>query len=162
MPTLLWKYSSVLREHTVPSRHKGQCVLWTSCKDKGGYDHINLKIDGQWKNLRTHRLSFSLSHNLQRNDLLNKYVSHLRHNESYIEPADLSLENWEFNNQRKGCIHAHFCQHHAPFPDCMLNIYNFELYILCMLIMINTGEHVQDMFRGVGHGILNSSDLLDA
>jgi hypothetical protein len=28
--------------------------------------------------------------------------------------------------------------------------------------MINTGEHVQDMFRGVGHGILNSSDLLDA
>ncbi len=116
------KYSYVLRENTVPCHHNGQCILWTSCRDKSGYGRINLKINGQWKNWRTHRLSFLLYHNLQPTDLLNKDVSHLCHNESCIEPAHLSLESREINNERKGCVHANFCQHHASFPDCMLTL----------------------------------------
>jgi len=119
-PNFITKYSRILRESSMPSRHNGRCLVWQSSRDISGYGHINIQIDGQCKNWRAHRLAYLLFYNLQPCSLNDKDVSHLCHNPACIEPSHLSLEDRETNNQRKCCVHSNFCQKHYPYADCML------------------------------------------
>ena len=71
-------------------------------------------------NLRVHRHSFLLHHNLLPTDLTRDIViSHRCHNKRCINVHHLNAESQAVNNDRKSCVQSQQCIGHGTEPNCI-------------------------------------------
>ena len=96
----------------------GHCSEWRGAQTRG-YGKINVKYEGRWTTVTTHRLLFILHNNLRLDDLAGLDVSHLCHNPPCASIDHLSAEEHSINNERQACRSRRRCFGHQTARDCL-------------------------------------------